>query len=86
MSEWGSTQLRSQPNTLFIHTPNVDSIQDHREDSLIANLKKIDASTVQHLKNKKYLNHYDESYSEDHLGHNSGRSSQRRKLVFISKF
>ncbi|VDP48752.1 unnamed protein product, partial [Schistosoma curassoni] len=74
MSEWGSTQLRSQPNTLFIHTPNVDSIQDHREDSLIANLKKIDANTVQHLKNKKYLNHYDESYSEDHLSHNSGKS------------
>ncbi|CAH8677724.1 unnamed protein product [Schistosoma haematobium] len=74
MSEWGSTQLRSQPNTLFIHTPNVDSIQDHREDSLIANLKKIDANTVQHLKNKKYLNHYDESYSEDHLTHNSGKS------------
>ncbi|VDP32834.1 unnamed protein product [Schistosoma mattheei] len=74
MSEWGSTQLRSQPNTLFIHTPNVDSIQDQREDSLIANLKKIDANTVQHLKNKKYLNHYDESYSEDHLSHNSGKS------------
>ncbi|CAH8568371.1 unnamed protein product [Schistosoma turkestanicum] len=91
MSEWGSTQLRSQPNTLFLHTPSLDSVQDREENSLKAKFQKIDANTIQHQKDKKYLNQYDKSYSEDNPNHKSGKptpafvcNGTSKSLVFNS--
>ncbi|TNN14083.1 Anosmin-1, partial [Schistosoma japonicum] len=72
MSEWGSTQLRSQPNTLFIHTPNLDSVQNQEESVLNPYVKKIDSNTIQYQKDKKYLNYFGGMYSKDNPSHNTG--------------
>ncbi|KAK4475286.1 hypothetical protein MN116_002357 [Schistosoma mekongi] len=74
MSEWGSTQLRSQPNTLFIHTPNLDSVQNQEESVLNPYVKKIDSNTIQYQKDKKYLNYFGGMYSKDNPSHNTGES------------
>ncbi|VDP97283.1 unnamed protein product [Trichobilharzia regenti] len=79
MSEWGSTQLRSQPNTLFIHTPSVDSIQDEGDVALNTYLKNFDSNTPQYQKGMKYSN----AFSGISPKENSGYISSQQEAAFV---
>ncbi|CAH8873847.1 unnamed protein product [Trichobilharzia szidati] len=81
MSEWGSTQLRSQPNTLFIHTPSVDSIQDEGDVALNTYLKNFDSNTPQYQKGMKYSNAFSGISAKENSGYISNSGQQEAAFV-----
>ncbi|CAH8651463.1 unnamed protein product [Heterobilharzia americana] len=68
MSEWGTTQLRSQPNTLFIHTPSVDSVQEEGDIALNTYLKNFESNT-QYQKGVRYPTFFSGTSSKENPYH-----------------